>query len=292
MGAVAPQNRHQTRQTYLLASQPSVKGQVVSDQAEKPDPAPAHPEPPAKRGLFKRAFGSVGTPGLWGTVPIIAICFVIGLIVGYLLGGLAPGSYSATTAVDGTPLVTLNLPADMSTDAVTRYTSTEVIYFGYQEKKMQAAIAAQTTQANPAPPTAVVETGTPLIDISAAGPTAADAAQASAIATEVYLADWRARTVAQIDRTIASINQTIAQIGPKSAAVPTMQIELAQAQLAKDQVNTVQRVVHPATPAAAVYSSSAITVAILGGLIGILIGLGILLLARRRKTEGRTEAVS
>jgi len=220
-----------------------------------------------------------------GNVPIVAVGAVVGLVGGYLLGSLDSGTYSATTVVNGNVVGTSSPPELTSSDIIGTYTATELSYFTYLTKKITANIAEQTGQASPTPPVAVIEKGTALIDITASGNSSVEAAQASTIAADMYIQDWRARSVASIDQQIAATQATIKTLGPAAPGVVGLQNQLAAQYYDLQATQAAVRLVKPATPESATFTSSGTTIALLGAIVGTMGGLGVLLLFRRRRAS-------
>lgn len=239
---------------------------------------------PARTGLFSRALGSIGGPGIKGNVPIVVLGAIFGLIAGYLLGGLDSGTYSSTTVVNGNVVGTSSPPELTSSDVIGTYTTTELSYFGYLTKQMQADITAQTGQPSLAAPVAVVEKGTALIDITASGKSAEQSAKASSVAADTYINNWRARTVASINQQIAATQMTINKLGANAPGAAALQEQLAAQYYDLSATQTAPRLVRPATPENATFTSAGTMIAILGALLGLMAGLGVLLMFRRRRS--------
>lgn len=255
---------------------------TTSGSADEPSAREQSDKP---KGFIGRIVGSIGGPGIMGNVPIVAVGAACGLVGGYLLGSLDAGTYSATTVVNGNVVGTSSPPELVSSDIVGTYTSTELSFFGFQTKAMQKAIAEQTGQANPTAPVAVVDKGTALINITASGPTAAASAQASMIAADMYINDWRARSIASINQQKAATNAALAAIRPNDPGEAGLEGQLAAQEYDLKATEAAVRLIRPATPEAAVYTSSGTTIALLGGLLGTMAGLGVLLLFRRRRSQ-------
>jgi hypothetical protein len=210
---------------------------------------------------------------------------VCGLVGGYLLGSLDAGTYSATTVVNGNVVGTSSPPELVSSDIVGTYTSTELSFFGFQTKSMQQEIAEQTGQPNPTAPVAVVDKGTALINITASGPSAESSAQASMIAADMYIKDWRARSIASIKQQQEATIAALAASGANGPGAAGLQSQLAAQEYDLKATEAAVRLIRPALPEAAVYTSSGTTIAILGGMLGTMAGLGVLLLFRRRRSH-------
>lgn len=238
----------------------------------------------ARPGLIRRILGSVGGPGIMGNVPIVAFGAALGLVAGYLLGSLDSGTYSATTVVNGNVVGTSSPPELTSSDIIGTYTATELSYFTYMTKRISASIAEQTGQASPTPPVAVVEKGTALLDITASGNSAEDAAKASTIAADMYTEDWRARSIASINQQIAATKATIAKVDSDSPGAAALEDQLASQYYDLEATQTAVRLVKPASAATATFTSSGTTIALLGAIVGTMGGLGVLLLCRRRRS--------
>lgn len=245
----------------------------------EPGRAASQPRP----GFVRRVAGSVGGPGITGNVPIVALGAAVGLVGGYLLGSLDSGTYSATTVVNGNVVGTSSPPELTSSDIIGTYTATELSFFTYMTKRISANIAEQTGQASPTPPVAVVEKGTALLDITASGNTADEAAKASTIAADMYVADWRARSIESINQQIAATRATIEEVGADEPGGAELQTQLASQLYDLQATQTAVRLVKPATPAVATYTSSGTTIALLGAIVGTMGGLGVLLVCRRRR---------
>ena len=242
------------------------------------------PTAPKRNGLISRAIASIGGPGIKGNVPIVVIGAVLGLIAGYLLGGLDSGTYSSTTVVNGNVVGTSTPPELTSSDIIGTYTATELSYFGYLTKQMQAEIASQTGQPSKAAPIAIVEKGTALLDITASGSSAEQSVKASTIAANTYIADWRTRTVASINQQIAATQATLNKLGANAPGAAALQGQLAAQYYDLTATQTAPRLVRPATVETATFTSAGTTIAILGALVGLMAGLGVLLMFRRRRS--------
>ncbi len=249
-----------------------------------PSTAESAQNSPARAGPILRATASIGGPGIRGNVPIVVLGAILGLVAGYLLGGLDSGTYSSTTVVNGNVVGTSSPPELTSSDIIGTYTTTELSYFGYLTKQMQADITAQTGQPSSAAPVAVVEKGTALIDITASGKSAEQSAKASSVAADTYIKDWRARTVASINQQIAATQATINKFGANAPGTAALQGQLAAQYYDLTATQTAPRLVRPATVEAAKFTSAGTMIAILGALVGLMAGLGVLLVFRRRRS--------
>lgn len=245
----------------------------------------AGPTSGARENLLSRLTSTIGRPGIMGNVPIVALFTLLGLLGGYAVGTLDSGTYSSTTVVNGNVAGTSSPPALTSSDIVGQYTATELSYFGYLSKQMQTAIAEETGQQSVTAPVAVVEKATPLIDITASSSTAEQSSEASRIAAEIYIEDWRTRTIAGLEQQIEATRLTMSGLGEADAGASEMQSQLASFQYALAATQSAERVVQPATPESATLTSSGTTIALLGGIVGLMAGLGVLLLFRRRRAD-------
>jgi len=230
---------------------------------------------------------------------LLVVITVLGLVVGFAVGGRI-AKHIATAQVDAGPGSTLNQQLSVSADQANRYVQTQVLFL----TDPATATAVQKQLALAAPPAYTVrQVGTTsVLEISVSNADAGAAAETANAVASTYVVSWRNRTSGEIDRQIAEIRQQLgavtkgidalsaARLSPADQAKLTALTVQSQTLLAQQStlqadaaaVASDKRIVTVANAQFATTSPSTKLTALLGGLVGFVIGIGILAWSRRR----------
>jgi uncharacterized protein involved in exopolysaccharide biosynthesis len=294
---------------------------------KRPTPAPADPAPvsPATAVPVETDAASTGSDQWWermrtqlqsrpqdgptagaptkdrrrAVAVLLVATTVIGLVLGFLLGGRVAKTV-ATAQVDAGPGSTSSQQLSVSPDQANRYAQTQVLFIS----DPATATAVQASLGLDAPPSYTVrQVGTTsVLEIAAQNSDATAAADVANAVARTYVAGWRARNTAELDKQLAEIDDQLATVAKQvdalsgSRLTPAQQARLtaltAQSQQLLAQQGTLQsdsaavaaddRIVTIADPAFATTSPSTKLTALLGALVGFLAGVGIVAWSRRR----------
>ena len=237
-----------------------------------------------------------------GQTLLVLVPTLIGILLGVALPVLPAQSYRALVLVDAGPGSSAADSLTFSPDVSNRFVQTELVYLDIEDPQIKAAITSATGIANPAPVATRQIGSTNVVEIAATAPTADLSAKAAKAAADVYVAGWRDRASADLDRSLAAIQQRLAQIQTQLKALPATGGTSAQvaerdalsaevgrltglqatASFDRTSIATSDRIVAAADPATATKSTSLTRNIALGGLVGLIVGLGALMLVRRR----------
>lgn len=235
---------------------------------------------------------------------IIAVAVVVGGLAGLVYALMPPVNYTASALVDAGPAATAADALDVAPDAAERFVQTELVYLG-QDNAAIAAQAAQQAGLDSPPTLAAREVATTtVVEIFATAPSQDDAAAAANAAAAIYSDAWRARSTAGIDQSLAAIEKQLVAVSARLAALPAeggtpaeqaqrgaLQSELdrlatlqAETQFDRAAVQAADRVVAQADAASAVRTRSLLRSGFVGAVLGLMAGVGIVVLIRRRET--------
>ena len=237
-----------------------------------------------------------------GQALLVIVPTLIGILLGVALAVLPAQSYRSLVLVDAGPGSSAADALTFSPDVSNRFVQTELVYLDIEDPQIRAAITEATGIQNPAPIATRQVGSTNVIEIAAIGPTAELSAKAANAAADVYVTGWRDRASADLDRSLVAIAQRLTQISarlkvlPETGGTPAQAAERdaltsevgrltglqATASFDRSTIKTSDRVVAAADPSAAVKSTSITRNIALGGLVGLIVGLGALVLVRRR----------
>lgn len=230
-----------------------------------------------RTGFVRSLRVEVGEPTARGIVPALAVCGFVFALVGAVFVLILGSGYGASALVTSSS-TTSQLGTLGSSSNQSDASQTELVYVGIAAPVMTAAVSDQLGIANPPPVKVSVEPGTTILNFQAVGDTAEQAAATANISAKTYVAWWRERASAVVQTQLTVTNAQLAK-NPSSGELKQLRAEL-QLQLATIQAEP--RILAEATAAGAAQKTSPISGAILGGLVGLLVGTGAILLARRR----------
>lgn len=220
-----------------------------------------------------------------------------GLVAAVLLSVISGSGYTGTALADGGPGGSVEAALDVSPDVANRYVQTELVYIGILAPVFDQAMT--DAGLSPQPVQATQEGATNVIRLSTGGSDADQAARAANVALEVYIADWKARTTADLQRLLENTNTRIDEVRTESEGLGDSAEDQAQrrgllselTRLTQESsdlqfriggVEAANRVVEQATPENAVRSISVIQVALLGLIAGVAIALAYIVFRRAR----------
>jgi hypothetical protein len=219
-----------------------------------------------------------GWTGVKGLLLVGGITLVGALLAGWLSSHTS--SYAASALVEAAPVVLGGV--DQSESAST-YVRTELLYTTIYSSDMHDAAVAATSDPNVAPVTIALRSGTTIMFFNAVGATAEQAAAIAASSSEYYVDEWRARTLRTLERSVAIIDDQLGDLPAKSSSEDRLNDERVDLQTQIAAVKSAERIVGAASAEGATRSVSILGGAILGGLVGLVVGLSVLLLLRRRR---------
>lgn len=212
--------------------------------------------------------GGMPTRGPW---MVVFAATLLGMVLGGLLGGMLTPRFTSVALVQGAPA---RLDPSVLTPDDDRYAQTEAAYADFDEAAVTAALQERITNAEVQAADVSVVPGTTILRFTATGPTAQAAADTANISAQTYVDAWRQRTAAALTESLTLLDQSLAVPTEGSAALAAARAELVT-QLAA--VQSVERVVKPASADATRSASSVVAGAILGGLVAATLGLAWLL---------------
>lgn len=212
--------------------------------------------------------------GMW---MLLSALVVVGAVIGGLVTGLTGPTYTAVTLVQGAPA---RLDPGALTQEDDRYVQTEAAFAGLSEGEIGTALVEQLARPDVTPATVTVVPGTTILRFVGTGDSAQEAADVANISAQAYVTGWRSRmstalieSIAVIDSAAASATDNSGQLGDQRAILGT-QLEAVQ---------SLQRIVQPATAQTSEPTANYAAGAVLGGLVGATCGLVALLWWRRRR---------
>ena len=225
------------------------------------------------------------------------IAAAAGLLVAVVLSLLSGSGYTGTALADGGPGGSVEAALDVSPDVANRYVQTELVYIGILAPAFDAAMSAAGLSSQPVQ--ATQEGATNVIRLSTGGDDVERAAQAANVALDVYIADWKKRTTADLQRLLENTNTRIDQVRAESEDLGNTAEDQAQrrgllselTRLTQERsdlqfriggVDAANRVVEQATPENSVRSVSLIQVALLGVIAGLALALAYIVFRRAR----------
>jgi len=253
--------------------------QPGSDEVSEPAPAP--------------------TRGRRNAAIVLVLLTLLGVAVGYAVGGRM-AKHVATAQVDAGPGSTLNALLSVSPDQANRYVQNLVLFL--TDPAVASAVQKKLGLSAPASYTVRQVGTTSVLEISASNVDAGAAADVANAVARAYIDGWRTRTSEEIDRQKAEITTQLGTVTSGIDALsgqrvtPAEQAKLTaltvQSQTLLAQQSTLQsesaagssdnRAVTLADAQFATTSPSTKLTALLGGLVGFVIGIGILAWSRRR----------
>ncbi len=220
-----------------------------------------------------------------------------GLLVAILVALISNSGYTGTALADGGPGGSVAAALDVSPDVANRYVQTELVYIGILTPAFEEAMAAAGLA--PEPVQATQEGATNVIRLSTSGRDAQEAAKAANVALDAYIADWKKRTTADLQRLLENTNTRIDRVRAESEDLGNSEEDAAQrrgllselTRLTQERsdlqfriggVEAANRVVEQATPENAVRSTSLIQVGLLGVIAGVALALAYIVFRRAR----------
>ncbi|SRR5690606_12058522 len=221
----------------------------------------------------------------------------LGLLVAVLLSLVSGSGYTGTALADGGPGGSVEAALDVSPDVANRYVQTELVYIGILAPAFEEAMSAAGLP--PQPVEATQQGATNVIRLSTGGSDADQASRAANVALDVYIADWKKRTTADLQRLLENTNTRIDQVRAESEDLGNTAEDQAQrrgllselTRLTQERsdlqfriggVDAANRVVEQATPENSVRSVSLIQVALLGVIAGLALALAYIVFRRAR----------
>lgn len=229
---------------------------------------------------------------------VLLACAAAGLLISFLVALLAGSRFTGVALADGGPGGSVEAAFDVSPDIANRYVQTELVYIGILAPAFDAAMGAAGLPTSPLQ--ATQEGATNVIALSTGGADAEEAARAANVALEVYIADWKMRTTADLERLLDNTNTRIDEVRAESQDLADSAEDAAQkrgllselTRLTQERgdlqfriggVSVANRVVEQATPENAVRSTSLLQVAMLGVIAGAAVALVYIVFGRARR---------
>lgn len=216
-------------------------------------------------------------------MALVCASALLGAILGGVITGRISPHYTAVTLVQGAPA---RLDPSSLTQEDDRYAQTEAAYAGLVEPEIAAALADQEQLSGARAAEVSVVPGTTILRFTAAGDTAEEAVTAANISAETYVEAWRERSTAALTESLAVLDRT--QVDPAQPS-PLLAEQRALLDTQLTAVQSLQRVVKPASAATSEQGAGFVTGAILGALVGLTAGLLLVLWARHASSAGGTE---
>lgn len=233
---------------------------------------------------------------------VLLSCAAVGVIFAIGLGLLSGSGYTATSLADGGPGGSVDAALDVSPDVANRYVQTELVYIGILEPEFNQALEAAGLPAGPV--RATQEGATNVIRLSAAGVDPNRAAAAANVVLATYIADWKERTTADLERLLVNTEDRIVEVRSESEGLGDTAEDVAQrrglltelSRLTQERsdlqfriggVKAANRVVEQATPGEAERSTSWFQMVLLGLIAGTAAALGYIVLRRARRVAQR-----
>lgn len=212
---------------------------------------------------------------------VLLVSAMLGAILGSLLFGRITPHFQAVALVQGAP-ARLNPSALSQEDD--RYAQTEAAYAKMTEADLATALAGRLPPAAEPAEVSVVP-GTTILRFTGTGDTPEAAAASANVSAEIYVEAWRGRTTEALVASLGVINGALAGSAPNTGLLADERADL-DTQLAA--VQSVERVLKPATAEASEPTSNYVSGALLGGLVGLTIGVaGLLWYARTSDKQGK-----
>lgn len=233
--------------------------------------------------------GSGSTRGIRAFL-VVAGCALIGALFAGWLAGLT-SSYAASTLVEAAPVV---LGGVDQSDSSSTYVRTELLFSSIYAVGMNAAAAEATGNPNSPHVKVVLRSGTTVLFFDAQAPTAQDAATIANASSGYYVKQWRARTLESLNKSVAIIDDQLAGLPADSGSAEGLNAQRVDLQTQIASVKSAERIIGAATVDTATPSASLLGGAILGGLVGLVLGLGLVILGNgrsRRRRRGRPDQV-
>ncbi len=230
---------------------------------------------------------------------------VIGVLLALVLSLLTGGRFTGTALADGGPGGSVEAALDVSPDIANRYVQTELVYIDilkpqFDQAMQDAGLPATAVTANQ-------EGTTNVIALATDGADTDQAARAANVALDVYIANWKERTTADLQRLLDNTNQRIEQVrsqldqlgtGEADAAarrgllteLTRLTTEASDLEFRIGGVKAANRVVERATPENATRTTSRIQLILLGFIAGLAVALVYIVFTRaRRLSQPRQE---
>ena len=228
---------------------------------------------------------------------VLAILAGAGVVVAVLLSVISGSGYTGTALADGGPGGSVDAALNVSPDVANRYVQTELVYIGILAPVFDQAMTDAGLE--PHPVQATQDGATNVIRLATDAGDPDPAAQAANVALDVYVADWKARTTADLQRLLNNTDTRIDQVRTESenlgdsaedqaqrrgllSELTRLTQERSDLQFRIGGVEAANRVVEQASPENAVRSISLIQVALLGLMAGVAVALAYTVFRRAR----------
>jgi len=240
----------------------------------------------------------------WTDLLVIALTALIGSVFVLVLATRGGPTYSSTALINGGPGTTAAGPENTSTDITSRYVATELIYLDNLTDLIADNITKEVGVENPPPVTSSQDSNTNVIKMTVVGTSPEQAAAMATSAANTYINNWKSRITDDVNARQSALVGNLAKVSDKlakltlnkkceggakaeceSLASVVKEFQKDRVRIAFETADTPNftRFVQLPTPEAALPTSSAKLLAVMGFIFGGAIGVLIVYLMVRRR---------